>query len=82
MIGVVTAAGLVGSLFDSLLGATVQAIYHDPQRDKETEKIVLDENGSPTAPVRGWEWMNNDMVNFSATLCGALAAAGLWQLIQ
>lgn len=82
MIVAVTAAGLVGSLFDSFLGATVQAIYRDPHLNKETEKIVLDENGYPTAPVRGWEWMNNDMVNFSATLCGAIAAVGFWQLIQ
>lgn len=79
-ISAVTLAGLLGSLIDSLLGATVQAIYYDPIREKETEKVVYDKDGSPAAPVRGFDWMNNDMVNFTAALCGALAAVGLWQL--
>ncbi|HKJ26818.1 MAG TPA: DUF92 domain-containing protein, partial [Anaerolineales bacterium] len=73
-------AGLVGSLVDSLLGATVQAIYYDPDREKETERRIFLEDGSPAPPVRGVEWVNNDMVNFVASVCGALASAGVWQL--
>jgi uncharacterized protein (TIGR00297 family) len=34
----VTIAGLLGALFDSLLGATVQAIYYCPACQKETER--------------------------------------------
>jgi uncharacterized protein (TIGR00297 family) len=82
LVGAVTAAGLAGSLIDSLLGASLQAIYYDPQREKETEKVVCKPDGTPAAPVRGWDWMNNDMVNFTASVCGALAAAGVWTLLQ
>jgi len=67
----VTLAGLLGSLFDSLLGATVQAIYHCPTCDKETERFPLHTCGTPTVQIRGWKWFNNDWVNFA---CGAFAA--------
>jgi uncharacterized protein (TIGR00297 family) len=76
----VSLAGLVGSLVDSFLGATIQAIYYDPVRQKETERRIFDESGHLAAPLRGSEWMNNDMVNFISSVCGALAAVGLWQL--
>ncbi len=61
--------GLVGSLFDSLLGATVQKIYYSDSRQKETEKKI-DPNGTPNRPLRGWRWMNNDMVNLLASVAG------------
>ena len=75
----VSLAGLTGSLVDSLLGATVQAIYYDPERDKETERKIIQSDGSPAAPVRGLVWMNNDMVNLISSICGALAAVWLGQ---
>jgi uncharacterized protein (TIGR00297 family) len=64
----VTLAGLGGSLFDSLLGATVQAIYHCPACDKETERYPLHTCGAQTTLKRGWPWLDNDWVNFA---CGA-----------
>jgi uncharacterized protein (TIGR00297 family) len=64
-------AGLLGALFDSLLGATVQAIYRCPQCDKETEKHPLHKCGTPTVQVRGWKWLNNDLVNVGCALSGA-----------
>jgi uncharacterized protein (TIGR00297 family) len=73
--------GLLGSLVDSLLGATVQAIYYCPQCAKETEKPVHG-CGTPTRQQRGWRWLNNDMVNFISSLAGALAATALYLLIR
>ncbi len=66
-------SGLAGSLFDSLLGATVQAMYYCPTCEKETERHVHN-CGTPTLPLRGIAWLNNDAVNFLATLCGAIVA--------
>ena len=68
--------GLIGSLFDSLLGATVQGIYYCESCEKETESPVH-HCGRPTRPLRGWGWLNNDLVNFAASLVGGLAAVSL-----
>jgi uncharacterized protein (TIGR00297 family) len=66
-------SGLAGSLFDSLLGATAQAMYYCPECEKETEKRVHS-CGTPTKYLRGLNWMDNDVVNFLATLFGSLVA--------
>ena len=79
---VAIAGGLAGSSFDSLLGATVQAIYTCPACRKETERHPLHTCGASTTLRRGWAWMNNDLVNFLCSLAGAAAAAGLWCLLQ
>lgn len=65
--------GLAGSLVDSLLGATVQQIYYSDVRQKETEKKV-ELDGTPNRPLRGWSWMNNDMVNLISSLVGGFVA--------
>lgn len=74
----VTLGGVLGSLFDSLLGATTQAIYYCPQCDKETEHYPQHSCGTGTTQVRGWRWMSNDWVNFLASAFGALNAVLLW----
>jgi uncharacterized membrane protein len=72
--------GLVGSLFDSLLGATVQRIYYCSRCRQETESTVH-RCGQPTRPLRGWGWLNNDVVNFIASLLGGVVAASLAWLL-
>jgi uncharacterized protein (TIGR00297 family) len=76
-----TLGGLAGSFFDSLLGATVQAIYRCPQCGKETERHPRHTCGVETVQVRGWSWMNNDLVNLSCSLAGALVTALLLNLL-
>jgi uncharacterized protein (TIGR00297 family) len=74
--------GLAGSFFDSLLGATVQAIYYCPACHKETERHPRHLCGTETVQKRGWRWLNNDWVNFAASLVGALAAVALWIVLS
>jgi uncharacterized protein (TIGR00297 family) len=70
----ITAAGLAGSLFDSLLGATVQAMYYCPTDKKETEKHPLHTCGTETIHIRGWKWLDNDWVNFACGAFGVIVA--------
>jgi uncharacterized protein (TIGR00297 family) len=67
-------AGLAGSLLDSLLGASCQAIYLCPACHKETERHPLHTCGRVTIHRRGWRLMNNDWVNGLATLASSLLA--------
>jgi uncharacterized protein (TIGR00297 family) len=73
--------GVAGSYFDSLLGATVQAIYHCPTCNKETERHPIHTCGIATTQVRGWRWMDNDVVNWFCSLMGALVTVLLWKLL-
>lgn len=74
LLPLITIAGLAGSLFDSLLGATVQAMYFCPADQKETEKHPLHTCGTATVYLRGWNWLDNDWVNFACSLLSALFA--------
>ncbi len=74
-------AGLLGSLIDSWLGATLQAMYFCPTDRKETEKHPLHSCGTPTVYVRGWRWLNNDWVNFACSCSGVILAILINQLL-
>ena len=66
--------GGVGPIVDSLLGATVQGIYYCNHCAKETEQPV--HHCSHDAQlIRGWAWLNNDLVNLVSSSVGGLVAA-------
>jgi uncharacterized protein (TIGR00297 family) len=71
--------GFGGALTDSLLGATIQAMYRFPD-GRETERR-LGPNGEPNSFVRGWRWINNDLVNLISSLVGGIIAGALALLL-
>jgi uncharacterized protein (TIGR00297 family) len=73
-------AGLLGSLFDSLLGATVQAIYYCDFDQKETE-AAFHRCGRATRLIRGWRWLDNDWVNFLSSIVGSLIAVAAYNAL-
>ena len=76
---IITLAGLLGAGLDSFLGATIQAIYHCPKCNKETERHPYHSCGTETSLFRGLRWMNNDMVNIFCAVSGSfLALIFLW----
>ena len=73
--------GLTGSLFDSLLGGTVQGIYWCATCNSETER-TLHGCGTATSLLRGWRWLDNDAVNFLSSVVGSGVTILLILLVQ
>lgn len=67
-------AGLFGSLVDSLLGATIQAVYWCPKCEKETERSRFHSCGTRTVLLRGCRSIGNDLINLVCTLSAGLIA--------
>lgn len=65
----ITVSGFAGALVDSILGATIQGHYLDPENEK-----VVERPGKNSKLIRGWSWMNNDVVNLACSISGGLIA--------
>ncbi|GGG15656.1 hypothetical protein GCM10010916_35730 [Paenibacillus abyssi] len=68
-------AGLAGAFADSLLGASGQAMFRCRICGSETERA--EHCGAQTEHIRGYAWMNNDLVNLMSSAFAGLLAWGL-----
>lgn len=77
---IAAAAGSLGMLSDSILGATLQSSYTCPECGTVHERA-----GNCHGPVRltrGVAWLDNDAVNFAGAGVGAVVAIVGWNLLS
>jgi uncharacterized protein (TIGR00297 family) len=79
IIAVGTLGGFAGCLTDSLLGATVQAMFKCRVCGKLTEK--KEHHGQPTQLAQGLLLFQNDMVNLTSSLVGGLLAMAIFSIL-
>jgi uncharacterized protein (TIGR00297 family) len=72
---IITLGGFLGSLIDSLLGATCQGVYYSEELKTETEKRFS--FGRKNRLVRGFGFVNNDLVNFLSIAISSALFAGM-----
>lgn len=69
--GIAAGAGILGCMADSVMGATLQALYRCPECGAETERREC--CGKKTELIRGFSRLDNDAVNGIAGCIAALA---------
>ncbi|MGD1822937.1 MAG: DUF92 domain-containing protein [Pleomorphochaeta sp.] len=78
-VAIVTLAGFLGALIDSVLGITIQAHYYDEDKDKIVEKEFV--NGKKLPLVKGLRIINNDKVNFISNLFSVVFVALFYKIL-
>jgi len=71
--GPVIGGGVAGAMTDTVLGATVQERRWCVSCGRATERAVHD-CGRATERRGGWGWLDNDVVNLTSCVAGALVA--------
>lgn len=66
----IAVSGFLGSIVDSILGASIQAKFKCAVCSKPTER--LSHCHEETEHVSGWLWLDNDWVNVAGSLSGGL----------
>lgn len=69
-------AGVVGTFVDSMLGASLQGLYLSEDKKGFTEIRRPD-----SKLVKGFRWIDNNVVNVIGTLVGALTAASIFLIV-
>lgn len=69
-LSVIIFSGIIGSIFDSILGSKLQARYNCVICNALIEKNI--HCGKSAVLKRGLNWLNNDGVNFSTSIFGGL----------
>src|SRR5690606_17718124 len=68
LIGIALVAGFLGAMVDSILGATIQSMRRCSRCGHEVEPLLHCD--VPSVHIRGWSWMNNDVVNVISSAVG------------
>lgn len=68
---VLTAAGFLAQIVDSLLGASLQGLYRCANCNRISEKKMHCQ-GHQASHISGWKWVNNDIVNVTSNVFGVL----------
>ena len=79
-IPIVMASGAAGSIVDSIVGGSIQAVYRCAKCGKLTERES--HCGERTILVRGCRKVNNHIVNLIMSATGAATSILLWQLLR
>jgi uncharacterized protein (TIGR00297 family) len=76
---VISLAGVLGTVIDTVLGGTIQARFTCVSCRRKVE--VDSHCGTPAFHSRGIAWVDNNWVNVACTLGGAFLGALLWKIV-